>query len=230
MNQMMWDPAQGQYQTLKVRTEGSICFVQFYRPDANNTINDVMLAEMNTVLGILAQNSHPSQPRSADDICIVVFEGLPEVFCYGADFNALAGGYSEGNAEQQDPEFIYNVWQQMATGPFVTVAHVRGKVNAGGVGFVAACDIVLSDTTATFALSELLFGLIPACVMPFLVRKIGFQKAHYLTTSTQPINVQTAADWGLVDVYDENSAQLFVSNYCVCAGCLARPSGATKPL
>jgi hypothetical protein len=36
----------------------------------------------------------------------------------------------------------------------ITVFHVRGKVNAGGVGFVVANDIVLVDQTVQFSLSE----------------------------------------------------------------------------
>src|SRR5262249_36321925 len=74
--------------------------------------------------------------------------------------------------------------------------------------FVAASDIVLADHTAQFSLSELLFGLFPACVLPFLIRRVGFQKAHYMTLMTQPITVQRAHTWGLVDEYEETSTAL----------------------
>jgi len=58
----------------------------------------------------------------------------------------------------------------------VVIAKVEGKVNAGGVGLVAASDIVVAHTQATFGLSEALFGLLPACVMPFLIRKSVIKK------------------------------------------------------
>jgi polyketide biosynthesis enoyl-CoA hydratase PksH len=90
----------------------------------------------------------------------------------------------------------------------VSIAHVRGKANAGGVGFVAACDIVLADGAAVFSLSELLFGLMPACVLPFLIRRIGFAKANSMTLMTQPIPVQLAQQWGLVDAFEQNSDNL----------------------
>ena len=90
----------------------------------------------------------------------------------------------------------------------MSIAHVRGKANAGGIGFVAACDIVLADSAAVFSLSELLFGLMPACVLPFLVRRIGFAKANAMTLSTQPVGVQVAREWGLVDAFEENSDNL----------------------
>jgi 3-carboxymethyl-3-hydroxy-acyl-[acp] dehydratase len=85
---------------------------------------------------------------------------------------------------------------------------VRGKANAGGIGFVAASDIVLADDTAQFSLSELLFGLYPACVLPFLVRRVGFQKANYLTLMTQPISAKLACEWGLVDALEPVSEVL----------------------
>ncbi|HEY6924331.1 MAG TPA: enoyl-CoA hydratase/isomerase, partial [Steroidobacteraceae bacterium] len=106
------------------------------------------------------------------------------------------------------PEALYALWAHLATGPFVVVAHVRGRTHAGGVGFVAASDIVIADKTAVFSLSELLFGLMPACVMPFLVRRVGWQRAHYMTLTTQAITVSQATSWGLVDAYDTDSGAL----------------------
>jgi polyketide biosynthesis enoyl-CoA hydratase PksH len=115
----------------------------------------------------------------------------------------LADELAAGSKPDGDPEALYDLWLRLATGPFVTIAHVRGRANAGGIGFVAASDIVLADEGARFSLSELLFGLYPACVLPFLVRRVGFQRAHYLTLTTQPITARQACEWGLVDAIDE---------------------------
>lgn len=52
---------------------------------------------------------------------------------------------------------------------------------------------------------SLLFGLYPACVLPFLIHRIGRQKAHYMTLMTKPISVQEASEWGLIDAYDAES-------------------------
>ncbi len=185
------------YQTIKVRFQGSICFLQLYRPEANNTINDRMIDECRDVLS-----------QCEESVTVVVLEGTPEVFCFGADFQDIRDKSSNGRLNEQDPEPLYDLWLKLATGPYISIAHVRGKVNAGGVGFVAACDIVLADETVQFSLSELLFGLFPACVMPFLIRRIGFQKAHYLTLTTQPIAIQLAHAWGLVDAHDAQSETL----------------------
>lgn len=192
------------YQTLRVRRHDTVCFVQLYRPEANNAIDDMMVVELGEVLNALDES-----------VTVLVLEGLPEVFCFGADFAALrdasvagARAPARGPNVALDPELLYDLWTRLATGPFIVVSHVRGKANAGGVGFVAASDIVIADETAVFSLSELLFGLMPACVMPFLIRRVGFQRAHYMTLTTQPVGVAQAAGWGLVDAYEADSAAL----------------------
>jgi polyketide biosynthesis enoyl-CoA hydratase PksH len=185
------------YQTIKVRFEDPVCFLQFHRPEANNTINYRLIDECRQVL-----------ERCEDSITIVVLEGLPEVFCFGADFAGIQRQVSREQPFHNNPESMYDLWMKLAAGPFITISHVRGKANAGGVGFVAASDIVLADSKAQFSLSELLFGLFPACVLPFLIRRTGFQKAHYMTLMTQPVSAQQAHAWGLVDAFGEQSEQL----------------------
>ena len=174
-----------------------ICWLQFHRPEAKNTINDQLVEECRQVVEACHQQAK-----------VIVLEGLPEVFCFGADFGSMAEQVASGAASASGPEPMYDLWMELATGPFVTVAHVRGQANAGGIGFVAACDLVLADGTAKFSLSELLFGLMPACVLPFLIRRMGFQKAHALTLMTKPIAAEEAYRVGLVDSFAENSESL----------------------
>jgi len=185
------------YETIKVQFQESICFLQIDRPEAKNTICGRLVAECNDVLSACEESA-----------TVVVLSGSPEVFCFGVDFNAIAGTASKAAEPDDGPEPLYDLWLRLATGPYVTISHVRGKANAGGVGFVAASDIVLADETAQFSLSELLFGLYPACVLPFLIRRVGFQKAHYLTLMTQPISAKQACEIGLVDACEPVSEAL----------------------
>lgn len=178
------------YETIRAQFQDAVCHLRIDRPESRNTINSRLVAECHEVLSACEESA-----------TIVVLSGSPEVFCFGADFKAIASG-SEQDA---GPEALYDLWLRMATGPYLTIAQVRGQANAGGVGFVAASDIVLADETAQFSLSELLFGLYPACVLPFLIRRVGFQKAHYMTLMTQPVSAKQAAEWGLVDAYEASS-------------------------
>lgn len=196
------------YTTVKTRREEDICYLQLYRPQANNTISDALIDDCSAVL------------RNCEGWAkVVVLEGLPEVFCFGADLQELGqaldqvqGGCAHPATPQrsaaQNADALYGLWLHLKRGPFISVAHVRGKVNAGGVGFAAACDLVLCDEQAVFSLSELLFGLMPACVLPFLIERIGSARAHAMTLLTQPVTARQAQAWGLVDACADNSANL----------------------
>lgn len=177
------------YETLALDCRDGVCTARLNRPEAGNAINARLIAELGEVV---------ARCEAADGPPVLVLTGTPEVFCAGGDFQAVAASDAP-----EDPEPLYDLWLRLATGPFVSVAVTRGRVNAGGVGLAAACDIVLADPSATFALSELLFGLFPACVLPFLIRRVGEQRAHYLTLSTQPATAAQALAWGLVDALED---------------------------
>jgi polyketide biosynthesis enoyl-CoA hydratase PksH len=181
------------YTTIRVSREGAVCRVQLHRPDHDNTINDTMVREC-----------HAALDACEHGCTVVVLEGLPHVFCYGADLTT----YRTPDGEEPvtyDPTPLYDLWTRLAEGPYVTVAHARGRTNAGGVGFIAASDVVIAEPQATFSLSELLFGLYPAMVLPFLARRVGHQRARYMTLTTKAVTAEQALAWGLVDVCEERS-------------------------
>lgn len=190
-----------EYETVKVRFENEICFLQLHRPEAGNTISARLVQECARVVRFCEEHAK-----------ILVLEGLPEVFCWGADFREVAAGGADGEEDDRSggspAADLYDLWLSIALGSFVSVAHVRGKVNAGGLGFVAACDIVLCADTVMFSLSEMLFGLMPACVLPFLIRKVGLAKANFITLMTQPFTAGQAVCWQLVDSSADDSDNL----------------------
>ncbi|MDJ1172318.1 enoyl-CoA hydratase/isomerase [Roseofilum sp. BLCC_M154] len=189
------------YQTLKISDQGVVQRIQLYRPEANNSINSQLTIELLSAL----------QAAEAEEVVkVIILEGLPDVFCTGMDFGEVA------TAQELDPKGRYNAYydilKQMSQSSKVILSVVRGKVQAGGVGLVAASDLVIADETATFVLSELLFGLLPACVLPFLIRRVGFQKAYRLALTTQTISASEAEKWGLIDEYGSSTNQL-ISKY-----------------
>lgn len=179
---------------VQVDCDGCIRRITLARPDADNAINAVMVEELNTAL-----------TQCPASVLAVVLEGSASVFCAGADFNEEI---TQTDRPGKTPQRFYDTLRALAEGPFVSLAHVRGNVNAGGVGLAAACDLTLADTTARFSLSELLFGIFPACIMPYLVRRMGRQRAHYMTLTSRAIGAETAQQWGLVDEFDADSTRL----------------------
>ena len=175
--------------TIELHQSNSVWRVRLARPDNGNALDAAMVTAMQDA----------ARRCEAAGGTVLVIEGGTEAFCSGGDLRATADA-----TEPYDPEPLYGVWQTLSDGPFVSVAVVRGRVTAGGVGLAAACDIVLCDRTASFSLSEMLFGLHPALVLPFLARRVGAQKAHYLTLTTTPISAADAVSCDLADAVDDD--------------------------
>ena len=82
--------------------------------------------------------------------------------------------------------------------PKPTVALVHGPAYGGGVGLVSACDIALAAERASFALTEVRLGLIPAVIGPFVIRAIGESHARRFMLTGERFGADTARRIGLV--------------------------------
>lgn len=76
---------------------------------------------------------------------------------------------------------------------------VEGAALGGGVGLLAACDLVIASRAASFALPELLLGLIPAVVLPVIAERVGMVRARWLALSGETLAAASAQQLGLVD-------------------------------
>ncbi|MEL6646545.1 MAG: enoyl-CoA hydratase-related protein [Pseudomonadota bacterium] len=167
--------------SLSTHCEGAVTHVVLTR----ETITDALVRQFHAELDAAEERKS----------VVITLRGTQDTFCTGADFDSVT---------PVDPENLYRLWQRLAQGPFVSICLVDGRALAGGIGFVAACDMCMATHRASFAVSELLFGLHPACVLPFLVRKIGDHRARLLTLTTQTVGVEKALEIGLVDAVSEN--------------------------
>jgi methylglutaconyl-CoA hydratase len=75
---------------------------------------------------------------------------------------------------------------------------VQGAAYGGGVGLVAACDIAIASERASFCLSEVKLGLIPAAISPYVVAAIGARQARRYFMTAEVISAARAREIGLV--------------------------------
>jgi polyketide biosynthesis enoyl-CoA hydratase PksH len=181
----------GEYETLRVEEQQEVLRVVLDRPERQNSINDVLLSELHAVLD--------RAERSAG-LRIVALEGAGPVFCSGMDFVASSSSIHgrDGLAARGGAAF-FDLLRRFTTSARVIVACVDGRVIGGGVGLVAACDFVYATERSSFGLPEALWGLLPCCVLPFLIRRVGFQPAYAMTLSTLPVSARQAERISLVD-------------------------------
>lgn len=127
---------------------------------------------------------------------VIASEG-PE-FCAGMD---LAAALKTPPAQMRAAmERFAGCLELLASAPVVTIAVVSGPASGGGVGLAAACDLVVAARTATFALPELRYGLVPAVILPALEARIGARRTRRLALTGELVSAAQAEPWGLVDV------------------------------
>lgn len=179
------------HETLRVTETPGALRVTLSRPERQNSISPVLLRELHDVL---------DRAESRPDCRVVVLEGERGVFSMGMDFAAASatGTITHADAVRGGQDFL-GLLKRFTTTPRVVVAKVDGRVAGGGVGLVAASDFVYATERSQFSLPEALWGLLPCCVAPFLIRRIGFQPAYSMTLSTQPIGGAQALAVRLVD-------------------------------
>jgi methylglutaconyl-CoA hydratase len=54
-----------------------------------------------------------------------------------------------------------------------TMAIVHGAAIGGANGLLAACDFAYADNNTTFSLSEVKIGIVPACISPYVTKRVG---------------------------------------------------------
>lgn len=163
------------YQTLNINLEARCATITLNRPDVRNAFNQTSIGEIARAF---------DQLGSDDAVRAIVLGASGPAFCAGADLNWMKkmAGYShaENNADAlQLAEMLNTIYLC----PKPVVAKVQGDCYAGGMGLVAACDIVVAAEEANFCLSEVKLGLIPATISPYVIKAMGENAArrYFLT-------------------------------------------------
>jgi methylglutaconyl-CoA hydratase len=94
----------------------------------------------------------------------VAITGAGNTFCSGADL--------KDPPVQQGPGSYADVLRTLWDYPKPVVVAVNGHVRAGGLGLVAAADVVVSVDSATFAFTEVRLGLVPAMIAVVCLRRM----------------------------------------------------------
>lgn len=163
------------YQTITVCTKGPIARIELNRPEIHNAFDDNLILELSDVLRDIATNSN---------FRVVVLSGNGKSFCSGADMHWMERmkGY-QFQENYEDAYRLSRMLRQLYSMPIPTIAKVHGAAVGGGVGVVAACDIVIAAEDTIFSLSEVRLGLVPACISPYLLKRInpGLLRGYFLT-------------------------------------------------
>lgn len=179
------------YTTLEVTTTDQTATIWLNRPEIRNAFNELMISEL-----IQAFN----EVSALDEIRAVILRGRGKSFCAGADLNWMrdVANYSyEQNYKEslQLSDCFYTIYNC----PKPTIAVVHGAAIGGANGLLSACDIAVCDDDTVFSLSEVKIGIVPACISPYVIKRVGEYGAKELMLTGKRIEGKEAEHYRLVN-------------------------------
>ncbi len=178
------------YRTIETTFEDRVARVALNRPEVRNAFDDVMIGELIEVIDRVEKD---------DTHRVLVLTGKGTAFCSGADIQwmqRMKGLSRDENVRDalRLAELMYRLYHL----PKPTVLAVNGASIGGSNGLVAACDIAIASHRAEFGLSEVKIGLVPACIAPYLLKRIGEGNCRRLFLTGERISAGDARSIGLV--------------------------------
>lgn len=165
--------------------------VDFCRPEVHNAFNDTVIYEMTELFDRLDKEK---------SLRAVVLSGQGKSFCAGADLNWMKRVITQSFEENlMESNALADLFGKIYNFRCPVIGKINGAAIGGGVGFVAVCDIALAAESAVFSFSEVKIGLVPACIGPYVVKKIGEGRAREFFITGERMKGEKAFHIGLVN-------------------------------
>ena len=174
--------------------QDGIAWVTLNRPEKRNAISAELALEMNSVIDAL----------EVDNRCgVLVLTGAGDSFSAGMDlrdyFRATDRAAPVERARVYRTNAIWQ-WRRLLHYSKPTIAMVNGWCFGGAFTPVVACDLAIAAKEATFGLSEINWGIIPAGVVCKAVSVVmNHRDALYHIMTGETFNGAKAAEMGLVN-------------------------------
>jgi len=178
------------YETIKVES-GLVARVTLNRPEIRNAFNDIMIRELREAFTAIEQD---------DSTRVVILTGAGKAFCAGADLHWMRKvvDYTyEQNYE--DSLELARLMRQIYDCPKPVVGRINGPAIGGGTGLVAVCDIPVASEDAVLSFSEVKIGLVPACISPYVLKRVGERYGREYFLTGERLTAQKALQCGLVN-------------------------------
>jgi methylglutaconyl-CoA hydratase len=192
--------------------DGGVATVTLDRPDLHNAFDDAMIGELTEVFRALDGRS---------DVRVIVLAAAGKSFSAGADIHWMKR-MIDYSVEQNvaDAQALAAMLRAIREASQPVIARVHGAVFGGGVGLVAATDIPLAVATATFCLSEVRLGIVPAVISPFVMERTGPGPLRRYALTAERFDAAEAKRIGLVADVVKSVGQLDDLIAAVTAGLL----------
>jgi feruloyl-CoA hydratase/lyase len=180
--------------TVLVEFENGIAWVTMNRPEKRNAMSPALAVEMLAVM-----NALEIDPRCK----VLVLTGAGESFSAGMDLKEFFRETDDMSAPAREQILRTNAqwqWRQLMFYPKPTIAMVNGWCFGGAFTPLISCDLAIAAEEATFGLSEINWGIIPAGVVTKAVAQVMSQRdALYYIMTGETFDGRKAAAMNLVN-------------------------------
>jgi enoyl-CoA hydratase/carnithine racemase len=162
-----------------------VCTITLDSPSNRNALSRQLVGELAVAL----------DRGELSDVRAVVLTHTAPVFCAGADLKERASGAPDAQSAGNP---MADAFERLATMRAVTIAAVDGPVRAGGIGLMAACDLVVVNESVSFALTEVRIGVAPAIISVPILARCGWSRLAAPFLTGEPFDAHAARDMGLI--------------------------------
>ena len=176
--------------TVEVERRGPAAWLWLNRPEVRNALNAALIQALEAALA--------RQERDAS-VRVVVLAGRGQAFCAGGDLARMERSAKMTSARsRREAGRFASLLFRIHSYPKPLIARVHGAAFAGGMGLVAACDLIVAAEEAEFCLPEVRIGLVPAMISPYLVRALGGQQVRRYMLTGERLGAREAQRIGFV--------------------------------
>lgn len=178
------------HEALDLQLADRVATLWMNRPERHNAFDAALIAALTEAVERLARD---------DAVRVIVLAGRGLSFSAGADLDWMRRQAEAGfEANLEDARRLASLFRTLYRCPKPTVARVHGAALGGGMGLIAASDIAIASSAATFGTTEVRVGLVPATVGPYLVPALGARAARRYFQTGERFGAAEALRLGLV--------------------------------
>ena len=165
--------------------------VRLNNPDKHNAFDDEIIGELTEAFVAIADNSN---------VRVMVLGSEGKSFSAGADLEWMKRMASYSYDENlRDASALALMLKTLNEIPQPTIARVQGAAFGGAVGLISCCDMAVAASAASFSLSEVKIGLVPATISPYVIAAIGQRAARRYFVTAERFDAHRALQLSLVN-------------------------------
>lgn len=160
-----------EYATIRIDTDArGVAWLWLARPDKHNALSAQMIDEVTAATAAL---------EADPTVRVVVLAGEGASFCAGGDLGWMRAQIdADAETRRAGARRLAGMLAALNTLGKPLIGRVHGNAFGGGVGMMSVCDIAIAAREARFGLTEVRLGLIPATIGPYVLARMGEDRAR----------------------------------------------------